>query len=129
LSLSNANTVPIQFSDPQDLRCFVESNGLYFHNGTKSPGLFSINCYIADHPLTFDTLPALATARQGDLSEAWRGTLRITWPPGPSWADDLSPDCVDVTSRVWGGLVAFGNEGLLNRFEDLYRREKRAAAN
>jgi hypothetical protein len=125
LSLSNDGATPVQFNNLREFRRFVESNGLSFHNGTRDPGVFTIHGYVGDHPLTFDRLPALARAPQHALGAEWRGIVRVTWCLGPAWQYDLPTDWSEGTWRVWGNLIALGDQDLLDRIEELYRRQER----
>ena len=102
----------IHFESLRDFSAFAEDRKLHHYAN-------SCNVFVADHPVDSRQLQGF---RMSDLgTPPWRGIILV----GPCALTDeamveMVPETFDRPYRIWGKLVATGDEELLNRIERLY---------
>ncbi len=109
----------VRFTSPGELRRLAEANGLCWQRGSHIPCHTSGN-YVTDRAVPEKELARLCKAASG-LTPAWRGIVWVIALDAPGGLPP-DPDHFGGARRVWGRLLAMGDEQLLDRIEGMYRR-------
>ena len=113
----------MQFASAEEARDFCVSEGLHCHNGTDGVPFTMGNFFVADHPLTFNDLQAIPCRRDCGMTPAWKGILWVGQIRSPHSVIDIGVASIRGKCRVWGNILVAGDEDLMDRIEDLYRRK------
>jgi hypothetical protein len=102
----------IHFESLKEFAEFAKQHKLHYYAGT-------LNAFTADHPVDPQQLREF---RIGDLGTApWRGVVLVgTWIVTADSPAAMVPATLDRPYRIWGKLVATGDEDFLDHIERLY---------
>jgi hypothetical protein len=116
---STSKPRPIHYQTLREFKEFAVSKGLCF---PEQP-MFKDNFFIADHALSVEAVRELASIRKWDcgLTPAWRGLLWVCAIHSPYW--QVESETIGGKKRIWGRLLVAGDEGLMDRIEELVRAE------
>jgi hypothetical protein len=111
---SRATPTSIHFDEVLEVQDLARANGLVVHSG-NGHGLVEGNCFLADHPVTFDDLLAVCDRRHCGLTPAWRGIVWVCQINGSYRR--LHAGAIGGKTRIWGNVLAAGDEELMDRIE------------
>ena len=106
----------VHFETPEELKEFAVENELAFHSGGLHVNDNRNNFFIADHPLSFESLPH--TRLDCGRTRAWRGIVWVTTNVGQ--ASFLDANSIGGARRIWGNLLVAGDEKFMDHLEKLY---------
>jgi hypothetical protein len=118
--ISASKPKPVHFKTLREFKDFALSKGLCF---SKQPVPLFDNFFIADHPLSIESLQELPIVRKRDcgLTPAWRGLLWVCAIHSRYGQVDF--ETIGGKKRIWGKLLVAGDEELMNRIEQLLRSQ------
>jgi hypothetical protein len=111
---------PVSFKSLEEFREFAQQWRLCCMLGAAETMCGRDNLFVAPQAVSSASLPP--HKGQCGLTEAWQGVIWIADITGPM---ALQPTSLGGHWRLWGNLVAAGDPALMDRIEELFRRQKR----
>jgi hypothetical protein len=113
---------PVHFKSVFDFKEFADTGGLHYHSGASTGQLVfpADNFYVADRVISKDDLEGVCTRRDCGLTPAWRGILWVCQIDA-THVGTTHPESLGGKWRIWGNVVAAGDEELMDRIEAMYR--------
>jgi hypothetical protein len=112
---------PVAFETAAEFRAFAQQHGFLIHSGRQKPEVLS-NFYITTKQHTWDELGHLSKARCG-LTPRWKGVVWVTTHfVSAEREQGLIVDSLGGHHRIWGKVLAAGDEEILDQLEQLYQQ-------
>jgi hypothetical protein len=121
---SSWNPDRIAFAGASEFKDFVASRGIHINSGAAS-GNSRDKFFVADRPLALDDFENLQSRQNCGLTPSWRGILWVCEIHNAG--NTLCTNQMDGKWRVWGNVIVAGDEDLMERIEELYRKSLTAS--